>query len=135
MSLDAVPAPEKQRGIPWKPGQSGNPKGREKGNRNKLSEDFIGDFHEAWKEYGPDALVQMATEDASGFVKAAVALMPKEFKLDVNDGRTEQQIESRVRLLAEQLGLALDLAAGNGPRVIGPEASEGSNQALALQSV
>ena len=43
----------RQRGlIPWKPGQSGNPKGRPQGSRNKLSEDFLADLHDAWLAFG-----------------------------------------------------------------------------------
>jgi hypothetical protein len=42
----------KQRGIPFKPGQSGNPDGRPRGSRNKLGEAFVqalaDDFSETW---------------------------------------------------------------------------------------
>ena len=31
----------KQRGVPFKPGQSGNPKGRPLGSKQKLAEDFV----------------------------------------------------------------------------------------------
>ncbi|WP_458193262.1 DUF5681 domain-containing protein [Bradyrhizobium sp. UFLA05-153] len=30
---------------PWPPGQSGNPAGRPRGSRSKLSESFLSDFH------------------------------------------------------------------------------------------
>ena len=35
--------PTRQKHRPWKPGESGNPAGRPKGSRNKLSEEFIAD--------------------------------------------------------------------------------------------
>ena len=39
---DSTVRKHRQRGlIPWKPGQSGNPKGRPQGSRNKLTEDFF----------------------------------------------------------------------------------------------
>ncbi|MGA7153009.1 MAG: DUF5681 domain-containing protein, partial [Pseudolabrys sp.] len=51
----------RQRGlIPWKPGQSGNPKGRPKGSRNKLCEEFFRDLCEAWQAFGKPALETMA---------------------------------------------------------------------------
>jgi len=40
--------------VPIKPGQSGNPKGRPKCARNKLSEACIQDFYEFWQVNGPD---------------------------------------------------------------------------------
>jgi hypothetical protein len=37
---------------PWQPGQSGNPKGRQKGSRNRLCEQFLQDFYETWQAHG-----------------------------------------------------------------------------------
>src|SRR5262245_29860991 len=62
------------------PGHSGGP-GRPLGSKNKLTEDFIADFHKAWLESGSKALRHMVENDASGFVRAAVQLMPKDVLL------------------------------------------------------
>jgi Family of unknown function (DUF5681) len=58
---DSTVRKHRQRGlIPWKPGQSGNPKGRPQGSRNKLSEEFFRDLCDAWQAFGKPALETMA---------------------------------------------------------------------------
>src|SRR5260221_5404769 len=68
--VDSDPAEPKQsrtRGlIPWKPGQSGNPAGRQKGSRNKLSQDFIDDAYAEWHYLG----VPMLKENELAAAKA-----------------------------------------------------------------
>ena len=73
----------RQRGlIPWKPGQSGNPKGRPKGSRSKLSELFIADPYESWKTLGP-ALLAAAWTDPVAYVRVVASLMPRELEATV----------------------------------------------------
>ena len=75
---------------PWKPGESGNIKGRGVGSRNQLAESFLADLHAKWEEKGIAAIDKMADDDPGGFVRVVASLMPKELHLkddlgDVSD--------------------------------------------------
>jgi hypothetical protein len=63
------------------PGNNGGP-GRPPGAKNKLVEDFLTDFHEAWVAHGRTALESMVEKEPSSFVRAAVQLMPKDVLVD-----------------------------------------------------
>jgi hypothetical protein len=69
----------------FKPGQSGNPKGRPKGSRNKINEAFLRDFYEAWEAMGRPALVAAAWTDPVAFVRVAAGLLPKELEATVRN--------------------------------------------------
>jgi hypothetical protein len=67
----------------FKKGESGNPTGRPKGARSKLTTKFFEDFHEAWTEHGKPALREAVERDPVAFVNAATRLMPKEVDVDL----------------------------------------------------
>jgi Family of unknown function (DUF5681) len=62
----------------FKPGQSGNPGGRPKGSRNKLSEEFFQDLYDVWQAFGKPALETMAMLYPAEFVRLVASLLPKE---------------------------------------------------------
>jgi hypothetical protein len=95
--------PFKGRAAPqWKPGQSGNPKGRKPGTRIKYSHAFMRDSHAAWEKYGARALEVCAIEDPTGFSKVAASLLPRQ--IDLSIGVDATQFATTFRQALELLG-------------------------------
>jgi hypothetical protein len=72
----------------WEPGQSGNPLGRPRGSRHKLSQRFVDDVHELWLAEGRGALEACLRIDPVRFCTIVASLVPKEMKLDAGDLKT-----------------------------------------------
>ena len=70
----------------WAPGQSGNPAGRPKGSRQKLSEGFLSDLAEHWQEHGKDAISRACEKSPVEYLRVVASLMPKNVELSVDKG-------------------------------------------------
>lgn len=70
--------------TPWAPGQSGNPAGRPKGSRNKLSEDFAAALHADFQEHGAEAIARTREEHPETYVRVIASLLPKEVKVETS---------------------------------------------------
>jgi hypothetical protein len=73
---------------PWQPGQSGNPKGRPKGSRNKLGEEFLEKLQADFHAHGTVAIETVRTERPHEYLKVIASILPKE--LNVNTRAVEE---------------------------------------------
>lgn len=107
----------KQALTQFKPGQSGNPAGRQKGSRNKLAEDFVADMHAAWQQHGKQAIDAMIADKPGDFVKTVAQLMPKDVNFNFNDRSdlTDDELRERIAALAAQLAPFLPDGTGTAP--------------------
>jgi hypothetical protein len=68
--------------IPFRPGQSGNPRGRPKGARNKLGEKFLDDLHDSYVANGRAAMERVIEEDPAAFLRIVASLVSKDISID-----------------------------------------------------
>lgn len=71
-------------GRKFLPGQSGNPKGRPVGSRQRLGEKFINDLAADYDAHGSAAIVTLRTEQPAAYIKIVADLMPKDLNLNVD---------------------------------------------------
>jgi Family of unknown function (DUF5681) len=103
---------EKQSGLtPWQPGQSGNPSGRPKGARSKLSEGFLNALQADFEQHGPDVIAKVRAEKPDVYLKVVANLMPAkleallEAKVDVNCGfDAANSVAEVLELVAKEAG-------------------------------
>lgn len=71
----------------FKPGQSGNPAGRPKGSRNKLSEAFLQALSDDFETNGVEVIETLRVESPKDYVATIGRLMPKLMELSGPEGR------------------------------------------------
>ena len=101
---------------PWKAGQSGNPRGRPKGSRNKISEAFLADLYEDWEGNGVEVIRQVREERPADYLKVVASVLPKDLNVNVNplDMMTDEQLRNYVSsLVREARAFGLDVDGGS----------------------
>ena len=91
--------------MKYQPGQSGNPKGRPKGSRNKLAETLWADLYQAWQASGIEAIERMIAEKPGDFVRVVATQMPKELKIDNSPlgDLTDDELEEAIAFIRASL--------------------------------
>ena len=68
----------------FQPGVSGNPNGRPKGSKNKVSEDFVKTYARIFEEQGEQVLRDLAANDKATFAKIGAGFVPKDFNMETS---------------------------------------------------
>jgi len=66
----------------FKPGQSGNPSGRPKGARNKLTEDFLDKLSKDFEQNGKEAIEMARIEKPIAYLQVIAKIIPKEHNVN-----------------------------------------------------
>ena len=98
MRADGMPV-----GKPF--GSDNPPRGRPKGSRHKLSEDFIRALAEDFENHGKDAIVKMREDRPGDYIRVIASLVPKDLNLNVNEYEhwTDEQLADRIEQLDREL--------------------------------
>ena len=79
-------ARKQRRGRPFRPGQSGNPRGRPKGARNRLGTQFLEALETDFNQFGPQAIALVREKKPEVYMRVVADLLPKEANINVEAG-------------------------------------------------
>ena len=102
---------------PFQPGQSGNPKGRAPGSRNKLGEAFIEALYADFQEHGVETIAKVREEKPDQYLKVVASLMPRDLNINVSpyEDWTDDELVAAIRSLNEQIIAAREAEEGEMP--------------------
>ena len=90
----------------WQPGQSGNPTGRLRGSRNKLSEEVICALLRDFRKHGEKAIAKVRREQPGVYLRCLTLLIPREHKVEQSNvikNLSDQQIEDMIEYIENSL--------------------------------
>jgi Family of unknown function (DUF5681) len=111
----------------WQRGQSGNPAGRVRGSRNKLSEDICALLRD-FREHGQKAIAKVRRTQPAAYLKVLALLVPREHKVQHSNplkDLTDEQLEAMI----EFIETSLEAQAGGPVKMI-----EGTTEPMAVEA-
>ena len=103
MSLVETPKDDARTRNLFKQGQSGNPAGRPKGSRVKISEAFIAAMSDDFAEHGSRVIERVRNEKPADYFKIIAGLLTKDVNIKVSnlDDLTDEQLLNKLNSLTE----------------------------------
>ena len=101
---------KQQRNLkPFKPGQSGNPKGRPKGARNRLGTQFLEALEADFNKHGAQAIALVREKKPEVYMRVVADLLPKEANINVEAGEAFVKLWGKISDgLGDELATRLD---------------------------
>ena len=90
----------------WQPGHSGNPAGRMRGSRNKLSEEVICALLRDFRKHGEKAIAKVRRQQPGVYLKVLALLIPREHRVEHSNplkGLTDEQLEAMIEYIETSL--------------------------------
>jgi hypothetical protein len=82
--------------TPFKPGQSGNPKGRPKGARNRLGTHFLEALEADFNQFGPQAIALVRERKPDIYIRVVAGLLPREANINVEANEAFVELWRRI---------------------------------------
>ena len=84
----------------FKPGESGNPAGRPKGSRNRLSETFLGALAVDFDQHGIGVIERVRMERPHDYLRIVVAALPKDMNMSLSTQQRRLELLTDAELTA-----------------------------------
>ena len=97
----------------WRPGESGNPAGRLRGSRNKLTEAVICALLRDFSKHGEKAIAEVRRTQPAAYLKVLALLVPRELKLEHTNPvsrLSDEELAAMVEHLEERIARRADQA-------------------------
>ena len=101
----------------WERGVSGNPAGRLRGSRNKLSEAVICALYRDFSKHGEKAIAKVRRDQPGVYLKVIALLIPREHKVE-HRNRVKELSDEQLETAIEYIEAALAAKAGNQAKVL-----------------
>ena len=113
----------------WQPGVSGNPAGRGRGSRNKLSEEVICALLRDFRKHGEKAVAQVRRDNPGVWLKVIAMLIPREHRVQ-HSNPIKDLTDDELEIMIEHIKASLEAQARGSARVI-----EGTIEATAKDAM
>jgi hypothetical protein len=97
----------------WQPGESGNPAGRLRGSRNRLSEEVVCALLRDFRKHGEKAIAEVRRTQPGVYLKVLALLVPKEHRVQHSNalsGISDEMLADMIAELEERLARRADQA-------------------------